>query len=289
MNRRLPSLNGLRVFEVAARRQGFTRAAAELGLTQGAVSYQIRQLEEDLGFTLFRREHRSVTLTEAGRRLLPVLQRGFEEIAATVDALRAEETGQITIAVSTYFASRWLLPRMARFMGEHPEIGIRLVHLPGVYREGMAEADIGVRWGLGAWSDGTVEALFDSPLTPVCSPLLVRDGVGPADLRQHPCLHDDATQAAWLGWLKLAGVEGPEVAHGPVIADPNVRMQAAIDGQGFALADALIADEIAAGRLVAPFEVRLGGHGYHLIHGPGGLQRPAVAAFRDWILDEASD
>jgi len=289
MRRALPSLNGLRVFEVAARCLGFTRAADELGLTQGAVSYQIKQLEDDLGFALFRREGRTIALTDAGRRLLPVLQRSFTDIAGTVAGLRAEQTNQIAIAVSTYFASRWLLPRLTGFMARHPDIGIRLVHLPGVAHQGMPEADIAVRWGQGGWRDGRVELLFEASLTPVCSPAVAAGAApvtAPRDLRDHIFLHDDETQTAWLAWLKLAGVGDPGLLRGPVIVDPNVRMQAAIDGQGFALADDLVADDIAAGRLVAPFAIRLDGHGYHLIHRPETLQRPTVALFRDWLLAE---
>ncbi len=290
---RIPALAALRAFEAVARHASFTRAAEELRVTQGAVSYQVKQLEAELGAALFRREGRSISLTPPAERLLPPLQRALADIA---DAIAAVAPGsaepQLTVALSTYFAAHWLSKRLGRFSLQHPSVKIRLQHPESSARFGADEVDMAIRWHRADWraADLAIEPLFLSPITPVCSPWL-RDGpprlVSPADIRRHVLLRDEVTREAWSEWLKLAGIAQPIPAREVTINDPNVYIQAAIDGQGVALADGLVADDIALGRLVEPFEPRLEGYGYFLVHPKDAPLRPAATWFRDWLLAEA--
>lgn len=294
MRKGLPSLYALQLFEAAARRLNFTRAADEMGLTQGAVSHQIKALEEDLGAALFERTGRVVHLTRHGADLLPVLQSSFVQIREVIETIRREAKhgpDEVSIATSTYFASRWLSRRLARFMDRYPAIGIRIVHAPA---EGStaAQTHLEVRWGDGLWPDCVAEKLFDAELTPVCSPSAIKsssEAFNAWHLRGHAFLHDDETQAAWRRWLDHAGVDDSDVTPGPVIADPNVRMQAAIDGQGFALADSLVHDELETGRLIAPFDVALPGYGYYLILQTPEATPPTVSRFAEWLRAEARE
>lgn len=292
MRNGLPSLYALQLFEAAARRLNFTRAAEELGLTQGAVSHQIKALEADLGVALFERRGRSVRLTRQGADLLPVLQAGFGGIREQTEVLRREARqglDEVAIATTTYFAARWLSRRLARFMARHPGIGIRIAHAP-MARAPASPVHLEIRWGKGGWSDGPAEKLFEAELSPVCSPSLIPRAAGAftaRDLKGHAFLHDDETKEAWRRWLDHAGVDDPALSPGPVIADPNVRMQAAVDGQGFALTDRLIQNELEAGQLVAPIGIALPGYGYYLIFRSATPESPSVCAFADWLRGEA--
>jgi len=288
---RLPALAALRAFEAVARHASFTRAAEELGVTQGAVSYQVRELEGELGLALFRREGRGIRTTEAAERLLPAFRRALAEIADAIAAVApAGAEPRLTVALSTYFAAHWLSKRLGGFSQRHPTIRIRLQH-PEFSAFGADEADMAIRWARGDWKprDLTAEFLFGASITPVCSPGL-RAGpprlVEPADIPRHTLLRDEVTREAWAEWWKLAGIAQPIPAREVTINDPNVYIQAAIDGQGIALGDALLADDIALGRLVEPFAPRLEGYGYFLVHPRDAPLRPAAQAFRDWIIGE---
>jgi LysR family glycine cleavage system transcriptional activator len=291
MARKLPSLYALHVFEAAARHQHFRRAAGELALSQGAVSYQIKVLEAELGFALFERRGRAVVLTREGSLLSPILQESFGEIADMVDLLRQQtRTGirEVTIGATTYFSSRWLLRRLSRFMGLNPEISIRIAYPPATGQI-IPTTAIEIRWGEGHWPGAHSIKLFDAELTPVCAPTLAGESrtIGVENLSAYRFLHDGETQEAWQRWQRAAGVKKPMRLAGPIIADPNLRFQAAVDGQGIALADRLLVDEIKSGQLIAPFAVSLGGYGYHLIF--NNNHKPSVAEqnFAEWILDEA--
>ena len=288
----LPSLNGLRVFEAAARHQSFTVAAEELAVTQGAVSYQIRRLEGALGIDLFRRKTRQVALTVEGERLFRAAHRLLRDLD---DELRAisprSDRMMLTVAVSTYVATRWLSPRLGRFFSTHPEITLRLQHSVNDPTFAVEDVDMAIRWGDGKWPGVAAELLLASPMMPVCAPGLIEGGAstrGPEDLHGHTLLHDQPGIDLWGEWLAKAGVEGPEAGLGLAITDPNVRVQAAIDGQGVVLADCLI-ESIASGRLVAPFDVVLEGYGFHMLYEREAARRPAFRRFREWILAEASD
>jgi LysR family glycine cleavage system transcriptional activator len=290
---RIPALAALRAFEAVARHASFTRAAEELRVTQGAISYQVKRLEGELGAALFRREGRSVSLTPAAERLLAPLQRALADIADAVAAVGPGSAApQLTVALSTYFAAHWLSKRLGRFSRQHPSVRIRLQHPESSARFSADEVDMAIRWHRADWKAPqlAIESLLLSSLMPVCSPQL-RDGpprlAHPADIRRHILLRDEVTREAWSEWLKLAGVVQPIPAREVTINDPNVYIQAAIDGQGMALADGLVADDLALGRLVEPFETRLEGYGYFLVRPKEAPLRPAATWFRDWLLAEA--
>lgn len=290
---RVPALAALRAFEAVARHASFTRAAEELRVTQGAVSYQVKQLETELGIPLFHREGRAIRLTGAGERLLQPLQRALADIASAIAAV-APGSGepQLTVALSTYFAAHWLSKRLGRFSLQHPAVRMRLQHPESSARFGADGVDMAIRWHRADWTapDLAIERLFLSPITAVCSPRLQAGPprlARPIDIHRHVLLRDEVTREAWSEWLKLAGIAEPTPAREVTINDPNVYIQAAIDGQGVALADGLVADDVALGRLVEPFAPRLEGYGYFLVYPRDAALRPAASAFRDWLIGEA--
>lgn len=284
------SYDNLRLFEVVARHLSFTAAAAELHLTKGAVSYQIKQLEAALGFTVFDRQHRGIALTEKGQSLWLSSQLAFEGLERDIAKLRDDSAERITVGLSTYFASRWLSPRLMTFMAAHPEIRLRLqplVDLIDLRPEGI---DMAIRWGKGDWTDLAVERLFLCPARPTAGKATARrieqDGLE-AVLPDLPLLQDRDGSTAWIDWHRAAGLPYRSTRDDLVVPDPNVRVQAVIDGQGLALNDDLVANEIAAGTLFRVSEVELADYGYFLAYPKGALATPGLKAFRDWIVAEA--
>ncbi len=293
MARRLPSLNALRAFEAAARHLSFGRAADELAVTHAAVSHQIKALEADLGVPLFRRITRGVRLTDAGQAYLPVLRDAFDAIAETTTRLRAaEESGVLTVATIPSFATRWLVQRLGGFYAAHPDIDVRLypsIDLVDFVRDNV---DIAVRFGGGDWPGLTAEHLLCLDMFPVCSPALLEGSHPlrtPEDLRHHTLLHDNVRED-WRRWLLAAGVEGIDLTRGPTFHEGTLLLQAAVAGLGAAIAhSALVNDDLAAGRLVRPFELRLSTDmGFYVVYPAGTAARPKVRAFRDWLFEEAA-
>jgi len=190
-----------------------------------------------------------------------------------------------------FFAARWLSQRLSRFWVQHPEITLRLHHFSATVEFPGADVDLAVRWGDGNWSGVEVELLVPVNVAPVCSPALLhadRPLRSPADLRFHSLFHDENVDL-WRLWFTGVGLPNLEVPLGPIIDDTNVRVQAAMDGQGFALAPlALLRDDIATGRLVTPFDYVLDHLGYYMVYPRGALAQPKVRIFRDWLLAEAS-
>jgi len=291
MSRRLPPLNALRAFEAAARHLSFTRAAEELHVTQTAISHQIKALEERLGVQLFRRLPRGLLLTEEAQRYLPPVRAAFDQIAAATDRLSRDRAGILTVSVLPSFAAKWLVPRLGRLRQAHPELELRIIATPRLADFARDEVDVGIRMGRGHYPGLRVERLFGDTLFPVCSPQLL---AGPAplrtpeDLRHHLLLAGDE-HPGWAEWLRHAGVEGVEVPRGPLLDDSSLVLQAAIDGQGVALTRAsLAAHDLAAGRLIKPFELALPFHlAYYLVAPEATADQPKVKAFRDWLLAEA--
>jgi LysR family glycine cleavage system transcriptional activator len=293
---RLPSLSALRAFESAARNLSFTKAAQEIFTTQSAVSYQIRILEEALGVTLFARERRTVVLTPEGKKLLPAVQRGFGEIEGGIASLRAGKGKRIlNVALSTYFATHWLSRRLAGFLRDNADIQLRLQH-PETSPQHVdrGEVDLGIFWRPVEWkAPAGIDArlLFEAPVTPVCSPGLNRRPHSlrtPKDLRKHVLLRDEITENAWNDWLALAGIEHSEQIPEMSINDPNVYIQAAIDGQGIALADNLVSDEIRLKRLIMPFALEMPGYGYFVASKREAQKHGPVRKFREWLISEAA-
>lgn len=288
---RFRSFDNLRLFDVVARHLSFTAAGVELNLTKGAVSYQIGRLEDELGFRLFERRHRSIVLTERGKRLWHSSQIAFRDLEQEIAALRDEGPGRITIGLSTYFASRWLSPRLMTFMVNHPGIGLRLQPVIDQIDLRTESIDMMIRWGKGDWTDMEVEQLFLCPAMPVAGAGLARQIDTQAletSLAGLTLLQDREESVAWRDWHKAAGLNYQSARGGLVVPDPNVRVQAVIDGQGIALNDALVASELAAGRLFAISNVELEDYGYFLAYPKGALENSALRDFRDWIMGEAA-
>jgi DNA-binding transcriptional LysR family regulator len=287
---RFRSYDSLRLFDVVARHQSFTSAANELSLTKGAVSYQIKSLESELGFRVFARGHRKVSLTEKGKELWRVSRVVFKDLETQIARLREEDVEPITIGMSTYFASRWLSPRLMNFICEHPRVALRLQPLVDLFDIGNQGIDIAIRWGTGQWSDMKTEALLACPAFPTAGASLARhiEAAGLAQaLGDLTLLHDREGSDAWRDWHQAAGLGYRPARDTLVIPDPNVRVQAVINGQGVALNDALVAKELTSGQLRKVSSVELRDYGYFLVYADGALENPNLRAFRDWIIVEA--
>ncbi len=292
MTVRLPPMNTLRAFEAAARHLSFTHAAAELHITQAAVSHQIRTLEEALGVRLFRRLNRAIRLTEEGQQFVSEVRKALSHLATAMEKLAAPDAGgPLTVSVLPSFAAKWLVPRLGRFRERHPEIDVRVspsIQLTDFQRD---DVDLGVRYGKGKYEGLHSVRLMTEDIFPVCSPKLLSGAKAlrqPADLRHHTLLHDDG-YVDWAMWLLVAGVQDIPPTQGPFFTDSALVLQAAVEGQGVALArGALAADDLAAGRLVKPFDIAIPTeYAYYIVCPKATAQHPKIAAFRDWLLAEA--
>ena len=293
MLRRLPQLNALKAFEAAARHESFTRAAEELCVTQGAVSHQVKALEVELGVKLFNRERQRLVITEAGREYLIVLRDALDRIAVgTERLLQRQSSGVLTVSTSPDFAAKWLVNRLGRFAEEHPGIDLRVsatLHHVDFARE---DVDLAVRHGDGNWPGMDVARLSAEHLFPVCSPKLLAGRnrlTKPADVLKFPLIHAD-DRKDWARWLEAVGVDGAKLSHGPVLNRVSMVIDAAIDGQGIALArTTLAASDLISGRLVRPFdeELRLS-KTYWVICPKATTTLPKIVMFRDWLLSEAA-
>ena len=293
MARRLPPLNALQAFEAAARHLSFTRAGEELSVTQAAISHQVKALEERLGVRLFRRVYRGLLLTEEGQRLFPPAREAFDRLAEASDRLRRDEAaGTLTVSTLDSLAAKWLVPRLARFRERHPDIEVRLSTNDALADFGGDGVDLAVRYGRGKWPGVRADRLLTEDFFPVCSPRL-RDGPKPLrrpeDLRRHTLLHEEAMHVDWKTWLMAAGVGGVDTSRGPVFWHGYLVLAAAVEGQGVALGRTpLVDDDLAAGRLVKPFDLILPSDWAHYIVSPEATaDRPKIAAFRQWLMDEA--
>jgi LysR family glycine cleavage system transcriptional activator len=255
--RRLPPLNGLKAFEAAARSENFTRAAEELHVTQGAVSHQVKALEDTLGLKLFRRERQRLIITEAGRDYLAVIRDAFDRIAlGTERLLQRRESGVLTVSTSPDFAAKWLVNRLSRFAESCPDLDLRVAAATHYVDFARDDVDVAIRHGDGHWPGLDVERLYSERLFPVCSPKLIagRNRVTKAaDLLKFPLLRlEDAKN--WTRLFEVAGVNAT-VGPGPVLNRASMLIDAAIDGQGIALTrTALAAWDLINGRLVRPID-----------------------------------
>jgi LysR family transcriptional regulator, glycine cleavage system transcriptional activator len=291
MPRRLPQLSALRAFEAAARHVSFTRAAEELSVTQGAVSHQVKALESELGIKLFNRERQRLSITESGREYLVVVRDALDRIASGTESLvQRQSSGMLTVSTSPDFAAKWLVHRLGRFAEVHPDIDLRVsatMHHVDFARE---DVDIAVRHGDGHWPGLHVTRLCSEHLFAVCSPTLASKLGQPADVLKLPLLHlDDST--AWIAWLDAAGVSGADAIHGPILNRASMLIDAAVDGQGMALArTTLAAWDLINRRLVRPFAVALPlSKSYWIVSPKATASLPKLVAFREWLLAQASD
>src|SRR6516165_6837944 len=293
MPRRLPALNALKAFEAAARHESFTRAAEELFVTQGAVSHQVKALEQELGIKLFNRERQRLVITEAGREYLNVIRDALDRIAVgTERLLQRQNVGVLTVSTSPDFAAKWLVHRLGHFAEAHADIDLRVsatLHHVDFARE---EVDLAVRHGDGNWPGLDPVQLSAEQLFAVCSPKLLsgrRKLSKPADLLKLPLIHLD-NRDDWKNWLRGVGVDDAEVTHGPVLNRVSMVIDAAIDGQGVALArTTLAAWDLINGRLVRPFpdSVPLS-KTYWIICPKATSSLPKIVTFRNWLLAEAA-
>jgi LysR family glycine cleavage system transcriptional activator len=289
--RRLPSLNALKAFEAAARHESFTKAAEELSVTQGAVSHQVKALELELGIRLFDRERQRLIITRAGRSYLDVVRDAFDRIALGTERIQHQSrAGALTVSTSPDFAAKWLVNRLGRFAETHRDIDLRIsatLHHVDFARE---DVDLAVRHGDGNWEGLHVTRLCSEQLFAVCNPKLRQRMREPSDVLKFPLLHLD-DRKDWAEWLEAAGVVDAELSHGPVLNRASMVIDAAVDGQGVALArTTLAAWDLINGRLVRPFPAALRlSKTYWIVCPKATSMLPKITTFRDWLLTEAAD
>jgi len=289
MARRLPPLNALKVFEAAARHLSFTKAAQELFVTQAAVSHQIKLLEQNLSTKLFRRQNRTLLLTEDGQRYFIDIKDIFINIIdATEKLLSKTAHGTLTVASPPSFAIQWLVPRLAQFSELHPEIDVRIKAID--LDEGMLsdDIDVAIYYGGGNWPSIRADKLRREYLIPVCSPSLLNKGKrlnSPQDLSNHTLLHD-RSRKDWQTWCHQVKTINVNVNHGPIFSLSSLVLQAAIYGQGVALGYSVLArPEIEAGRLICPFEEFLVSEdAYYIVSDISNSELGKITAFRQWML-----
>src|SRR5258706_15790213 len=309
---RLPPLNALRAFESAARHLSFAMAAKELHVTPAAISHQVKGLEEHLNHRLFRRLKRGLELTRAGQVLLPRLSEGFGRLGDAVEELRTlDEEASLSVSAATSFATRWLAPRLHRFVSAHPELDVRInastrLIDPSRDESGagdalagspVEDADIVVRFGTGDYPGFRVDKLLTVAVKPMCSPRLAASGPPlrtAADLKKHVLIHDnvrfDDGRGLWDAWFEAAGMTGIDTTHGLRFSHAMLALEAAADGMGVALGMPVLASsDLASGRLVAPLPLSLPlKFAYYIVSGADPAERADVAAFRNWLLAEAA-
>lgn len=292
MTARLPSLNGLRAFEAAARHLSFTLAASELNVTQTAISHQIRRLEEELGIRLFIRQNRALALTPEARDYLPGVRAAFNDLRLATDRLlRKDDDKVLTVSTLASLAAKWLLPRLTDFQEQHPGIDVRITTSTSLVDFQRDNVDAAIRYGRGQWPGLRADWLMADELFPVCSPSLLRGDKPlrrPEDLRNHALLHTSSSNSDdWRLWLTAAGLPA-DIARQPGITFDMIFMtiQAAVDGIGVAMGrTSYVQDDIAKGRLVVPFKIALPADaGFYLVAPEGRREAPKLTAFRQWLI-----
>jgi LysR family glycine cleavage system transcriptional activator len=292
-DRGLPALSAVRVFEAAARHLSFTRAAEELGMTQAAVSYQIKLLEERLGAALFLRRPRALALTDTGRILAPRLSEAFEIMRSAFAGVDAQEQGTLNISVLHTVASQWLAPRLGKFHLQFPHLAVRVdttSHLVDFSRE---QVDIGIRSGTGHWPGLTAHFVLAADFAPMLSPGLAArypELTRPADLLKLPLLEPD--DVWWRMWFDLVGMPA-DTLRGRTEASFGTQAllsRAAMADQGVAiLSVSLFREELRSGRLIQPFPEAVScDQNYWMVYPEGRRNAPKIRNFRDWMLAELS-
>jgi LysR family glycine cleavage system transcriptional activator len=292
MATRLPSLNGLRAFEAAARHLSFTAAANELNVTQTAISHQIRRLEEELGVRLFVRQNRSLTLTAEAKEYLPGIRAAFNDLRLATDRLLRKDGDRVlTVSTLASFAAKWLLPRLSTFQQAHPDIDVRITSSTSLVDFRRDDVDAAIRYGRGHWSGLRADWLTADELFPVCSPALLKGDKplqSPQDLVHHTLLHSSGGyDDDWRLWLTAAG-QPSDISKQPGLSFDLILMtvQAAIDGLGVAMGrTSYVEGDIAKGRLVVPFKIALPADaGFYLVSPQTRAESAKLSAFRQWLL-----
>jgi LysR family transcriptional regulator, glycine cleavage system transcriptional activator len=292
MTARLPSLNGLRAFEAAARHLSFTNAASELNVTQTAISHQIRRLEEELGLRLFVRQNRALALTPEAKDYLPGVRAAFNDLKLATDRLlRRDNDHVLTVSTLASLAAKWLLPRLSAFQEAHPGIDVRITTSPALVDFRIGDVDAAIRYGRGHWPGLRSDWLTADQLFPVCSPALLSGEKPlrrPEDLVHRTLLHSSGFyDDDWRLWLTAAGLPA-NISKQPGLTFDLilVTVQAAIDGIGVAIGrTSYVEDDIAKGRLVVPFDITLPADaGFYLVSPEARADSPKLSAFRQWLV-----
>ncbi|MFE0758663.1 LysR substrate-binding domain-containing protein [Inquilinus sp. NPDC058860] len=281
-------LNALRAIAVVARGGSLSTAAKELGVTPGAVSQHIRRAEARLGVMLFERTPTGLVPTAELWRIRPMLDAGFRMLADAIAALAVERAGILTVTTGSAFAARWLVPRLSRFTGAHPEIELRFVATAEVLDLALGDIDCAIRMGRGGWTGALAEKLMPQTVFPVCGPALASRLKRPADLATVPVIRDEGSLISWAEWFAAAGVASPPRLSGPSYTDPIPAIEAAVAGQGVFMAWQLIAaDALADGRLVRPFPIAAPTEiAYWFVTTESRARQRKVQLFRAWLEAE---
>lgn len=304
----LPPLVALRAFEAAGRHLSFKNAAEELNVTPAAISQQIKLLEDRLDVPLFVRQTRALELTEYGQKLLPKIREGFEAFRVGLGKIKPMVDRTLRITAPPSFTTRWLIPRLSAFWAKHPDVALRIASTPDSIDQSNTCApptpsdnglDVYIRFGSGHYPGWEVVPIFTPECIPVCAPGILQDGapiIKPADLLQHVLIQDETTSGAenpmdWSVWLSDHGVHSELAERGPRFSNSLLAIEAAINGQGVALAlKPLIQTDLDSGRLVTPFE---GGvpspYTYCLVYKGGNVREGSVKAFCDWLREISLD
>ena len=297
MSQPLPPLNALRAFEAIARHLSFAKAADELHVTPAALSHQIRSLEEQLGLPLFHRRTRAIELTDAGRLIYPGLHAGFESVRGAMAQLDRDRSGNVLVISATPgLVAKWLMPRLWRFLHDHPDIDARVSAAMKIADFSAEGVDVALRLSKGDHPDLYAEKLSDDAVLPLCSPRLVEQGLhSPADLPRFPLIHYDIAMSMrspplWADWFAVAGVQG-NATRGLRVNVADHALDAAVAGAGVSLSFKLIAsDDVHSGRLVCPFGPELPlPSAYYFVCPKGHEKRSNVRAFRDWLFAEMEE
>jgi len=288
LSKRFP-LNAMRVFEAVARHKSFTRAGEELGMTQTAVSYQIKLLEENIGTPLFLRQPRQIVATDAALRMLPDVAKAFELLDEAVTSARQSSNETLEVHSSPTFGSHWLARNLGSFQLRHPAIAVRMLRVSKLTEFGRDPADVAIRWGSGPWPDVECHLLGRFAYAPMLSPQLAESigGVSkPEDLLKLPII--GAQQEAWPHWFETVGIKDPDLSGHKLYryVEQDLCGNAALAGQGVAILNHVYyADELAAGRLITPFsDVGTDDIGVWLVYPPNRRNAPKIRAFRDWVV-----
>ncbi|OCP17741.1 MULTISPECIES: LysR substrate-binding domain-containing protein [unclassified Ensifer] len=300
MSRMLPGTRALRTFEAAGRHLNFTRAADEVGLTPAAVSYQIKEIEDQLGLVLFTRTSRSIQLTPAGAVVFEAAVRALETLQAAVGRARRMARGarQLRVSLSPRFATNWLLPRLSQFRAANPAIELTFDISDEVRDFDADDVDIAIRFGSGRYAQTRSQRLFEAVIAPVCSPKLIAAGGQPKSPRDlfgqtlcHvECYTEGMLWPNWRMWMAAAGIDEFDDSRCVAFTDTSHVVEAVIDGGAVGLVDlAMIKNEMAEGRLVRLFDIGVSvaeDYAYHLVYPESSSQDPRILALCDWMLGE---
>lgn len=300
MKRMLPGTRALRTFEAAGRHLNFTRAADEVGLTPAAVSYQIREIEDQLGIVLFTRTSRNIRLTPAGAVLLQAAADALDTLQLGLNRARrlARGSAHLRISLSARFATNWLLPRLPRFRAANPALELTFDITDEIRDFDVDDVDVAIRFGTGAYERTRSDRLFDTVIVPVCSPRLMESGPRPEeprDLFHHTLCHvdwesDGMVWPNWRMWMAAAGISDFDDSRSVGFPDSSHVVQAVADGPIVGLADLdMIANDLAQGRLIRLFDIGVSvapEYAYHLVYPESSGEDPRILAFRAWMLNE---